>query len=100
MEERIQYNGIDVIKFIMAVFVVVLHTHPLEGISELLNFLLSDVIGRAGGPLFLCCDRISSGAEDDRCQGADAGSRLRICAQDIEPVCDLDAHLSAHHRLG
>lgn len=52
MEERIQYKGIDVVKFVMALFIVVLHTHPLEGISGPLNFLLSDVIGRVAVPFF------------------------------------------------
>lgn len=46
------YKGIDVIKFIMALFVVVYHTHPLYQISDLLNFLTTEVIGRLAVPFF------------------------------------------------
>ena len=76
MEERIQYNGIDVIKFIMAVFVVVLHTHPLEGISELLNFLLSDVIGRAAVPFFFA---VTGFLLEQKMTGARGQTREVVC---------------------
>lgn len=47
-----QYKGIDVFKFIMALLVVVLHTHPFYGINAGLNFLTADVISRAAVPFF------------------------------------------------
>lgn len=52
MENRVHYKGIDVFKFVMALAVVVLHTHPLQGINRTLNFLTADVIGRIAVPFF------------------------------------------------
>ncbi len=36
-----QFRGVDAVKFIMAVCVIILHTHPLEGINHTLNFILN-----------------------------------------------------------
>lgn len=47
-----QYRGIDVLKFIMALFVVVVHTHPLYKINDALNFLTADVMARTAVPFF------------------------------------------------
>ena len=47
-----EYRGIDVFKFIMALFVVVLHTHPFYQINDTLNFLTADVIARIAVPFF------------------------------------------------
>ena len=47
-----QYKGIDVFKFIMALFVVVHHTHPFYGVNTGLNFLTADVIPRTAVPFF------------------------------------------------
>lgn len=47
-----QYKGIDIVKFIMALFVVILHTHPLYGINRTADFLTADVITRAAVPFF------------------------------------------------
>lgn len=52
MENKVCYQGIDIMKFIMALFIVVLHTHPLVDISEKLNFLTADIIGRVAVPFF------------------------------------------------
>lgn len=52
MENRIQYKGIDVFKFIMAMFILLAHTRPLFGINNILNFLTADVIGRVTVPFF------------------------------------------------
>ncbi len=51
-KEGFGYNGIDVVKFIMAIFVVVLHTHPFYGIDDTLNFVTADVVGRIAVPFF------------------------------------------------
>lgn len=50
--DNTQYKGIDVLKFIMALFVVVLHTHPLYQVSGVMNFLTADVIARVAVPFF------------------------------------------------
>lgn len=50
--DNTQYKGIDVLKFIMALFVVVLHTHPLYKINDALNFLTADVMARTAVPFF------------------------------------------------
>ncbi|MCM1038239.1 MAG: acyltransferase [Ruminococcus sp.] len=52
MENKVCYRGIDIMKFIMALFVVVLHTHPLSGIHDTLNIWSADIIGRVSVPFF------------------------------------------------
>ncbi len=47
-----QFRGVDAVKFIMAVCVIILHTHPLEGINHTLNFITADVLGRVAVPFF------------------------------------------------
>lgn len=76
MEERIQYKGIDVVKFVMALFIVVLHTHPLEGISGSLNFLLSDVIGRVAVPFFFAATGFLL---EQKIRGSGAKEREVLC---------------------
>ena len=39
-------------KFIMALFVVVLHTHPFVDVNAALSFLTTDIFGRAAVPFF------------------------------------------------
>lgn len=51
-EHRMQYKGIDIVKFIMALFVVILHTHPLYAVNRTADFLTADVIARAAVPFF------------------------------------------------
>ena len=50
--DNTQYKGIDILKFIMALFVVILHTHPLYKINDGLNFLTADVMARTAVPFF------------------------------------------------
>lgn len=47
-----EYKGLDLVKFIMALLIVVLHTHPFDGISDVLNFTTADVLGRVAVPFF------------------------------------------------
>ncbi|MDE6386360.1 MAG: acyltransferase [Lachnospiraceae bacterium] len=47
-----QYKGIDIMKFIMALFVVVLHTHPLQTVNAAADFATADVIARVAVPFF------------------------------------------------
>lgn len=51
-EHRMQYKGIDIVKFIMALFVVILHTHPLYAVNRTADFLTADVIARVAVPFF------------------------------------------------
>ena len=51
-ENKVCYRGIDVMKFVMALFVVVLHTHPLCNVNETFNFLTADIMGRTAVPFF------------------------------------------------
>lgn len=51
-EYGMQYKGIDIVKFIMALFVVILHTHPLYAINRTADFLTADVIARMAVPFF------------------------------------------------
>ena len=67
-----QYKGIDVFKFIMALLVVVLHTHPLYGVNAGLNILTADVISRIAVPFFFAAsgfllqEQIDGGDEETR----------------------------------
>ena len=47
-----QYKGIDIVKFIMALFVVILHTHPLYVVNRTADFFTADVMARAAVPFF------------------------------------------------
>ena len=67
-----QYKGIDVFKFIMALLVVVLHTHPLYGINAGLNFLTADVIPRIAVPFFFAA---SGFLLQEQIADSDAGAR-------------------------
>lgn len=46
------YKGIDCMKFVMALLVIVLHTHPFYGINDTWNFITADVLGRLAVPFF------------------------------------------------
>ena len=50
--EQVQYNFVDVCKFVMAIMVVALHVQPLLDISADGNFYLSGGITRLGVPYF------------------------------------------------
>ena len=49
---EVQYNFVDVCKFIMAVMVVIIHGQPLLDVSKEWNFYLSGGITRVGVPYF------------------------------------------------
>ncbi len=51
-ENKMQYKGIDIVKFIMALFVVILHTHPLYAVNRTADFMTADVIARTAVPFF------------------------------------------------
>ena len=67
-----QYKGIDIVKFIMALFVVILHTHPLRTVNAAADFLTADVIARAAVPFFFAATgfllekQINDGRADTR----------------------------------
>lgn len=46
------YNGLDVVKFVMAIFIVTIHAHPLSDISYNWNYALTQGIARIGVPFF------------------------------------------------
>lgn len=71
-----EYKGIDVFKFIMALFVVVLHTHPLYQINDTLNFLTTDVIARVAVPFFFAA---SGFLLEKQISGNSADAREIIC---------------------
>lgn len=47
-----QYYGIDLMKFICAIFVVEIHVPPLKDISPFFNYILGDYLGRLAVPFF------------------------------------------------
>lgn len=50
--KRQNYPGIDLFKLIMALFIILLHTQPLEDISATGNLIVSSVLGRTAVPFF------------------------------------------------
>ena len=49
-----QYQGIDILKFILANLIIVLHCAPLSAYTYYGNLLLSNGIARMAVPLFFC----------------------------------------------
>ena len=47
-----RYNGFDIAKFIMAIFVVTLHAHPFSDISFGLNYIITNGLTRVAVPYF------------------------------------------------
>lgn len=69
-----QYKGIDIMKFIMALLVVVLHTHPLESVNAAADFVTADVIARAAVPFFF----VASGFLLEKQIGAGRAEKRKI----------------------
>lgn len=51
-QSNTRYNGFDIAKFIMAIFVVTLHAHPLADISFNLNYAVTNGLTRVAVPYF------------------------------------------------
>lgn len=54
MKEKVNYNGIDVIKLFMAICVVAIHLTPFAMFGNNVNFLFDNVMTRAAVPFFFC----------------------------------------------
>ena len=52
MEEKNNYNSIDLFKFIFSICVIAIHTHPLESIDNKLILNLYDAIVQLSVPFF------------------------------------------------
>ncbi|WP_429745582.1 acyltransferase family protein [Bacillus salipaludis] len=48
-------NAVDVMKFICAILVVIIHAPPLLSYGETANFILVDIIARIAVPFFFVC---------------------------------------------
>lgn len=53
--ERTDYNAMDVVKFIMSLFIVILHTEPFKGLNGLVNEIVTNGITRLAVPFFFIC---------------------------------------------
>lgn len=53
MEKRKNYNGIDVVKLLMALCVVAIYLTPFAMFGENVSFLFDKVLTRAAVPFFL-----------------------------------------------
>lgn len=53
MVEKEYYNGIDFVKFIMAIMVVMIHLTPFAMFGENINFF-AQIMTRAAVPFFFC----------------------------------------------
>lgn len=49
------YNGINFMKFICAILVIVIHTNPFIGISEGLNYFVVNILSRIAVPFYFIC---------------------------------------------
>ncbi len=72
MEKQKNYNGIDVIKLLMALCVVIIHLTPFAMFGENAGFIFDKVLTRAAVPFFFCAsgfflkmklDRVTSNEE-------------------------------------
>lgn len=50
--EENRYKGIDILKFVMAILVVMIHAQPLTSVNETLNRIVVDCIARVAVPFF------------------------------------------------
>lgn len=55
MTNNTNNNAIDVMKFICAILVVIIHAPPLLSYNESANFILVDIIARIAVPFFFVC---------------------------------------------
>ncbi len=55
VEKYRQYQGIDVLKFIMAILVISLHIYPFTDINETLNYYTINWFSRLAVPFFFVC---------------------------------------------
>lgn len=53
--EQNRYRALDIMKFICALIVIIVHTSPLRPYSHLGNFILINVFGRFAVPFFFIC---------------------------------------------
>lgn len=50
--QKAGYPNLDLVRFFCALLIIVIHTDPLENVSELADFYLNDVIARVAVPVF------------------------------------------------
>jgi serine/alanine racemase len=55
MNNSSNHNAIDVMKFICAIMVVIIHAPPLLSYNETANFILVDILARIAVPFFFVC---------------------------------------------
>lgn len=55
MIKKERYYYVDVMRMVCALLVVMMHTAPLEGINENINFFLLQIVGRIAVPFFFIC---------------------------------------------
>ena len=53
--EKVTFTNLDLTKFLCALLIIVIHTSPLEQISQTANFFFKDVLARVAVPLFFTC---------------------------------------------
>mgnify|MGYP000000695926 FL=1 len=49
-----QYNSLDLMKFISAILIIVLHTSPFQSYNALISFGLRNVVTIIAVPFFFC----------------------------------------------
>ncbi|MEH7380050.1 acyltransferase [Bacillus sp. JJ1533] len=55
MSQTTNNNAVDVMKFVCAILVVIIHAPPLLSYNETANFILVDIIARIAVPFFFVC---------------------------------------------
>ena len=49
-----QYNSIDLMKFIAAILIIILHTSPFQSYSKIISFGFRNIITIIAVPFFFC----------------------------------------------
>lgn len=75
MNEKVNYNGIDVVKLIMAYFVVAIHLTPLAMFGKEAQFV-TNVITRVAVPFFFCASGFFLKIKLDKTQKEDFYSQI------------------------
>ncbi len=83
--EKKNYNSIDIMKFIMAIFVVSIHTEPLTGVKSPVLYTLWDCVVRCAVPFFF----IASGFFIGKKMCGDKKSDIGIVLKQVKRIAKM-----------
>lgn len=74
-QETKYYPAIDLAKFLCALLIVLIHTAPLENVSAVAHFIITDILARVAVPLFFAISGFLFFGRLRYCSGKIAGDR-------------------------